>query len=209
MSLLDFNRVFTDEMEIIDETTTLFVLFSLFLLTYYRANTPDDLLCRSLLGNVLNYLKPMLLIVFTFMFFTYENYKSKKKPLGIFQRKMFWKFIMAPFHTPTFREIYAADYLTSFTKIISDAVRAACFIFSGELLLHVGDTNTTWISSQANNIGIAAGVASMVPLLIDQTSSVLEDFVRNPPNSPFIQCYQIWDFHGSSHMGFVGWGYGW
>lgn len=88
------------------------------------------------------YSTPFIMIVLFFMYILYNQINKyvykKSKTVGLFKRAMVYRFVFSMMVTPTFRDIYAADYLTSFTKIIQDGVVGSCVLFTGEVFSESG-----------------------------------------------------------------------
>jgi hypothetical protein len=103
-------------MHIVNQTTTWMLLFFVNVLIYYRSNNSQD----ALFDTFLRYACPLVLIVCTAVYLLYQRHMTVllKQSFGLFSPSMYPKFFLPLCVDATFRDIFAADYLTSFTKVI-------------------------------------------------------------------------------------------
>jgi hypothetical protein len=117
ISVLQLNNIKTNVMQIMNQVASYILLFFVNVLLYYHANCPGN----PLYNTSLRYACPVILLVSVAIFAAYEATQKahKRQSLGIFSPRMLNTFLLAPFVDATFRDIYAADTLTSFTKVCS------------------------------------------------------------------------------------------
>ncbi len=161
---------------VIDQTATLLGLYFLNLLIFFRANSSDTLLDNSFLS----YGCPLVLLIVSIFYQFYEYFYlfgNERISRGVFSRRVLRHCLKAPFVPVTFREVYAADVLTSFTRIIADSLYASCWVFSGAFLIpHDGNddgresSNTSFGSSYMHctnhNMLYVVSIVQMWPLII-------------------------------------------
>jgi hypothetical protein len=123
----------SDILPIINETLTILAFFSLLLFLYQLAITPSS----PFYSENMSSLYPLCLIVLSCLYFAYKWYLHghHTRNRGLFNLSIFLHIITAPLTSPTFRETYAADFLSSFTKVIMDAMYASCWILTGEAFI--------------------------------------------------------------------------
>eukprot|EP01034_Spumella_vulgaris_P028271 gene28271-35107_t len=117
---------------VINQTVTQFVLYTANLILFFRANCHPS----GLNDTFIAFGCPALLILMCGCYELYEylNFREERVSRGVFTKHVVYDCVMAPFAKVTFRDNYAADTLTSFTKVISDFVYASCWIISGAFL---------------------------------------------------------------------------
>jgi hypothetical protein len=117
ISILGLSNRRTNALQLTNGATTWLLLLFINIVVYYRANSNADVLYDTFL----RYACPLVMLFVTVFYLAYERYLAArhKQSVGLFSSSMMWSFALAPFVTPSFREIFAADYLTSFTKVSS------------------------------------------------------------------------------------------
>lgn len=174
--LLSLENLKPNLLAVSNSTATQFVLYALNLVIFFEANSPSTpLLYRS----PLRYICPFLLLVWSICFEAYEyfvrfNGLSIKYSLGLFSRDVFLRCFIAPFTAVRFREVFAADVMTSFTKVISDVLYASCWILSGQFLVppekqdHFEQTafGSNALVCSSSRMVIAVAIAVCIPLWI-------------------------------------------
>lgn len=117
ISTLSLHNKRANPLHITNLTSTWLVLFLINMLLYYRvtSSTTDNLFDHPFL----RWLCPLSLIICTVCYLIYQRYLAStlKESLGLFTPSMYSDFVFAAALDPTFRNIFAADYLTSFTKV--------------------------------------------------------------------------------------------
>ncbi len=117
---------------ILNESMTVVFLYFLSMFFYFRVNS-DGLYVDSSFSRVLS---PLLLVAGLLLSLLYRStYSSHVDRVHFQTRDLFAPDILlrcacAPFVPVTFRDNYVADALTSFTKVIADAVYASCWLLS-------------------------------------------------------------------------------
>lgn len=113
-----------------NQSATLLLWYFINLMVYCQANMPNSILN----GSYLSYGCPFILIVVSVVYQIYESafmFGNEHVSRGIFGWKTFQNMLFAPFAPLRFRDIYVADTLTSFNRVIADSLYASCWIVSG------------------------------------------------------------------------------
>ena len=175
--LLSLENLKPNLLAVSNSTATQFVLYSLNLVIFFEANSVSTpILSRT----PLRYICPFLLLVWSVCFEGYEyvfrfNGLVTKYSRGLFSRAVFIRCFMAPFTAVRFRDVFAADVLTSFTKVISDTLYASCWILSGQFLVPPDENYNKYghtvfgsnaLVCSSSRMVIAVAVAVCIPLWI-------------------------------------------
>ena len=143
ISILRLKNLKPNLLLVVDQTATLLGLYFLNLLIFFRANSSDTLLDNSFLS----YGCPLILLFVSFGYQIYEYFYlfgNERISRGVFSRKVLKNCLQAPFVPVTFRDVFSADVLTSFTRVIADSLYASCWVVSGAFLTpHDSSTNST------------------------------------------------------------------
>ena len=114
--------------EILSET----ILF-LFCYVAYVESLSDD----SSLSGVINpgYITLALLVAILRKLVYRIIFKFGKRghDRGVFNLTIFWRCLVSPYYTATFRDKMAANILTSFSRPVSDFLRGTCWLVSGQV----------------------------------------------------------------------------
>ena len=113
-----------------NQTATLLVFYFVTLIVFCRANTEDSVLYNT----YLSYGCPFILLIVSILYQIYEYiflFGNEKVSRGLFGTKVFYNMAFAPFTKLRFRDIYVADVLTSFNRVIADTLYSSCWIISG------------------------------------------------------------------------------
>lgn len=135
---------------IVNNTTTWMLLYCINIVFFYFDNisASDSSMTHT------SYVCPMLLIFWTLCAEAYELFyhygPNSRYSRGLFSRKVIYRCLTAPFALLQFRDIYAADVLTSFTKVISDTLYASCWFMSGAFLTPHDNAQDQTISSSTD-----------------------------------------------------------
>jgi hypothetical protein len=115
---------------------------------------------------------PLILLAFVLVRFGNKVIKGRFNStfgqgdsLTVFNGSVLYKCLIAPFAVVTFRDIYAADVLTSFNKVISDAIYGGCWVFTGAFLKDENDLiddNDKVVCSPTNMANVSTVVISFV-----------------------------------------------
>lgn len=106
------------------------LLLGISLFLYLQSNRPGTYLYDPEWGSIW----PLSLAVLTIFHSFYVYLKGKVFDLssgGLFSKEVILRVLTAPLHAVTFRDTFAANILTSITRVISDVLRAGCWIYSG------------------------------------------------------------------------------
>jgi hypothetical protein len=159
---------------LLEETSLFFMLYCVNLIIFVVVGVRNP---ESQYNNVC----PLLLLVITMGFiarhssmvilFGKDEYRSEESPGNLFDYQTWKRCLSTPFVPVTFRDNFAADILTSFTKPISDGVYGVCWLASGSFLKPGEDLTAGFGSSylQCNSMTVKriAGVyIVMIPFLI-------------------------------------------
>jgi hypothetical protein len=139
ISVFQFSDIKPNLLLVINQTATQFVLYCINLMIFFRANVNGSGIANTFLA----YGCPSILIIMcvVYEYYEYRNFYNERLSRGIFTKQVVWDCVTAPFSKVTFRDVYAADTMTSFTKVISDFVYASCWIVSGAFMTR-GQLNT-------------------------------------------------------------------
>lgn len=107
------------------------VFYSISLLFFYQTNNQDSRLFNQSAGDWF----PVGLLIVILVYQPIRHVRRKEDETGLLSSSILIKIICAPFHlfngaatSPTFRDIYCADVLTSFSKVITDSMHGMCWI---------------------------------------------------------------------------------
>ena len=126
--ILKLSNTKSNLLQVCNTTATLFLMYCINLIVFFRANASVSVVNRY---AFLSYGCPFILIVWSIIYELYEHITfPERSSRGLFTRNVLKNCLMAPFATLTFRDIYAADVLTSFSKVI-------CFFISDFLSCRV------------------------------------------------------------------------
>jgi hypothetical protein len=132
--LLNLGITQPNSLRLLEETSTFFMLYCIILIIYMELEVSDP-------GKAIHNVWPLLLLVLTvgFVFKSYisivnQKGKVKESTGSLFDYATFQRCFSTPFIPVTFRDVFAADVLTSFTKPMSDGVYGACWLVSGSFL---------------------------------------------------------------------------
>lgn len=177
ISLLRLSNLRPNSLQIMNETADLFLLFFINVLFFCRANSPSSILFHTFFS----YATPLTLVLSAFIYQGYEHWKFMEGHLsrGLFSARTLWNSIRAPFVSVTFRDNYASDVLTSFTKVISDTSYASCWVISGSFL-YQGQSDTY------SHFGTSSLTCTNTKMTI-----VTSCFVALPLWIRFLQCYRV------------------
>ena len=175
ISILHLKNIKPNQLVVINETATLLVFYFITLLIFFRvnvsyadANTTNTIAVEH---PILSYGCPLLLLIVSILYLMYEflylfgNHTSH----GIFNMEVITHCFQAAFVSSTFRDTFAADVLTSFTRIIADSINASCWIISGSFL-QLDDTiqnfGTSSMQCTGYNMIYIVSIIQMIPLFI-------------------------------------------
>jgi hypothetical protein len=121
---------------IINHTMDLFIVFMICLIFFYRANS-----LSFAVHTTWEYIARLVLFSLFIAYILYNLGPKQFHVLGmeypsinLFGWNVMKRCFSAPFYKVTFIDNFAADALTSFTRIISDSLHAVCWIISGSFL---------------------------------------------------------------------------
>jgi hypothetical protein len=161
---------------VVDQTATLLLVYFINLLIFLRANSSNAIYPNSFLS----YGTPFLLLIASIAYQIYEYFfmfGGKRVSRGIFSRAVLQRCISAPFVAVTFRDVYAADVLTSFTRIITDLLYSSCWVLSGSFLKahdskenvvisSYSDFGSSYMSCTNTDMITTVSLVQMLPLVI-------------------------------------------
>jgi hypothetical protein len=124
----------------IESVTTLFIFYGLLLVLYLETNSKDSNLYSRRVGKYL----PVALLLVGAACVAWKSWNFGNPHLqnsSIYTTFVLKNCLMAPFSmftcfgsSPTFRDTYAANVLSSFTKVTTDLMRGMCWIIDGLLI---------------------------------------------------------------------------
>ena len=117
---------------LLNETMDRWLLWVISLGIFFQANSENSLFE----SKTLSWMCPISLVVLSLVFYiTRLVYpKAIDRSRGLFTGDVWLKCFKTPFVPVTFRENYAADVLTSFTKVIGDSIYSFIWIVTGSFL---------------------------------------------------------------------------
>eukprot|EP00981_Chlorochromonas_danica_P008656 scaffold2266_cov166-Ochromonas_danica.AAC.6 len=177
ISVLELSNLKSNLLFVINQTTTLLTLFFISLLVFYRANGSKHMLDNSFVS----YGSPLLLMVASLAIQIYQTffyYKHDDSSRGLFNKRVIFGMLGAPLVPLTFRDGYAADVLTSFTKIIADSLYAGCWVVSGSFIQNLPDGDqdeskyqelshygSDYLQCKSNDMVMAVTILQLIPLI--------------------------------------------
>jgi hypothetical protein len=157
---------------IIDESSTLLLLLTANILIFFRAHIQGS----NIYYSFFNYASPFLLIVIIAIYFFYQTFMYKKIiSRGLINIQVLKRCFSSPFVPVQFRDNYAADVLTSFNKVISDALYGTCWVISGSFLINDDDVKeisvyenfgANGINCTGKEMSTLVGIIVIIPLWI-------------------------------------------
>lgn len=176
ISILQLSNLQPNLLLVVDHSATLLLFYFIILIIYLEANTPGTLLEHTFMS----YGSPFILLLITIVYQSYEHFflvGNERISRGLFSNQVFINCLKAPLIPLTFRDVFAADVTTSFTRIISDSAYASCWVLSGAFLTrHDTDddvpvsTSTDFGSSYMNcssyTMVVCAALLQLLPLII-------------------------------------------
>jgi hypothetical protein len=177
ISVLRLSDVKPNLLLVADQTATLLSLYFIDLLLFFRSNTTYS----SLNNSFLTYAAPVVMVGMAVLYQVFETVflvGNERISRGLFNKLVLKNCFSAPFVKVTFRDNYSADVLTSFTRILADAVYGSCWFFTGTFLSSSAfNQNINSHECNGTQIKIIASCVQLVPLIIR-----------------FLQCLRnIWD----------------
>ncbi len=135
---------------IVNTTATWMLLYCVNLMIFYFLNGADESIYTRY-----TFICPFVLVAWTFMGEIYDyltrSYSAYSRfSRGLFSRAVLYRCLWAPFSILQFRDIYAADVLTSFTKVISDTLYGTCWVLSSAFLTPHDNAEDQSLSSNSN-----------------------------------------------------------
>lgn len=130
-AIFELSNVAPNTSKIINETTTLLVILILSVWIFLQAMTEESYLHSSFLAAA----SPVAMICISMAYFGYKRaiVGREASNRGLLSAAVVWRCFTAPFHDITFRDNYAADVLTSFSKVIQDALNGMCWLTTGQV----------------------------------------------------------------------------
>ena len=173
ISILHLKNIKPNLLRIMDQTATLLVWYFINLLIFFRVNAYEDDNIEVDRYPYLSYGCPLLLIIVSVTYVMYEYlylYGGERISIGVFNFQVIKHCLQAPFVPITFRDSFAANILTSFTRIISDSMYASCWIVSGAFLHPTTQYHDNFGSSTIQCTGTTmiqvVSYIQMIPLFI-------------------------------------------
>eukprot|EP01031_Cornospumella_fuschlensis_P025021 gene25021-30224_t len=175
ISVLQLSNIRPNLVMVVNQTASLLLIYFITLLVFFRANMDGSLIH----GSFFSYAAPLFLVIGTILYALYENlylFKSVRVSRGVFTKQVLINCFSAPFVPVSFRDVFAADILTSFTRVISDSLYASCWVVSGAFLTPHDDKDNHEESSATDfggymqctnrNMEFFTGIVQLVPLMI-------------------------------------------
>lgn len=176
ISIFRFHNTKSNTLKLLNEAATSMVVFCACLLLYLISSEETS----RLYSYKISYLSAFAVILFLAVFKIYHALKygaSHAYSRGVFSTDVLKKLLLTPYYASTFRENYAGDILQSFTKVVSDALEASCWVVSGQFW-YSGKDDITDTSLTCSNIGLQYAIAACISFLIwIRTAQSLRKFV--------------------------------
>ncbi len=160
-----------------NQSATLLLWYFINLMIYCRANMHDSIL-HTWWNGYLTYGCPFILLIVACIYQIYESiflFGNEHISRGCFGFKVFRNMLLAPFSELRFRDVYVADVLTSFNRVIADTLYASCWILSGSF--------ATPYYNEDPNEGLATSSHFGTPFLT---------CAYNPNMIYVVSCVQLW-----------------
>lgn len=170
ISVLELSNIKSNLLFVINQTTTFLTLFFISLLVFYRANGSKT----ALDNTFVSFGSPILLLVTAIAIQLYQTffYYKGDSSRGLFNKRVVVDMLCAPFIPLTFRDAYGADVLTSFTKIIADALYAGCWVISGSFVQrgvqdqHTAHFGSDYMQCKSDDMIMTVTILQVTPLII-------------------------------------------
>jgi hypothetical protein len=173
ISVLHLKNIKPNQLVVINETATLLVFYFVTLLIFFRVNVTYISPTMTVAEDYpfLSYGCPLLLLIVSILYLWYEFLYlfGGATSHGIFNLEVIQHCMQVCGVASTFRDIFAADVLTSFTRIIADSLYASCWIISGSFLQldgTVSDFGSEEMHCTGQNMIYAVSMIQMIPLFI-------------------------------------------
>jgi hypothetical protein len=193
-----------------NQTASLLLLYFINLMVFCVANMGDSIW----FGTYLSYGCPFILLLVSIVYQIYESmflFGNKHISRGVFGMKVFKNMLIAPFAVVRFRDVFVADVLTSFNRVIADTLYASCWIFSGSFATPYdvdGDratsTNfgTSFLNCSNHNMVYVVSFLQLLPLM----TRTLQCFrgIYDASGNPYPQGYNAVKYLLSIFVVYVG-----
>ena len=136
LSIFQIPHLEPNTMKVLQDSGTIMCVFAMCLFWFFETGRDG--------GKVTNHAEsvacPLFLLLFVVLRLIYNvvhgrmNHFGQGDSLTVFNGAVLYRCLIAPFTVVTFRDIYAADVLTSFNKVINDGIYGGCWIFTGAFL---------------------------------------------------------------------------
>ena len=168
LSIFQIPHLEPNTMKVLQDSFTIMCVFAICLFWFFESGRDG--------GQVHNHIAsvscPLFLLAFVSVRLAnkvikryYKKSYGQGDSLTVFNSSVLYKCLIAPFAVVTFRDIYAADVLTSFNKVISDGIYGGCWIFTGAFLKDENDLiddNDKVICSPTNMANVSTVVIAFV-----------------------------------------------
>jgi hypothetical protein len=130
ISLFRVQSLLPNTVKILNETMSIWTLWAISLSIFFQANSVGSILQ----SETLSYMCPMSLIICSVIYYArkFLRHGHTVGSRGLFTWEVVSNCIKAPFVRVTFRDNFAADVLTSFTRVINDSIYSCIWILSGD-----------------------------------------------------------------------------
>mmetsp|Transcript_3009 Transcript_3009/g.4581 ORF Transcript_3009/g.4581 Transcript_3009/m.4581 type:complete len:729 (-) Transcript_3009:250-2436(-) len=135
---LDANKHALTYDQILSEAATYSIAFFVNVMVFHSLRLYKDKTDENSMSGIMalfvqySYMMPILLVLVTLL--TILRSAMQPTSYGVFSSKVFLQLFMVPFTDVQFRHTFAADILTSFTKVMAAVVYSCCYFISGAFL---------------------------------------------------------------------------
>lgn len=204
ISILELANIKPNLLFVINQTTSLMLLFFLSLLIFYRANATKETLDNSFVsyGSPLTLLLSSIAIQIVQMCIYNHKHDSSR---GLFNRRVIINMLSAPLVALTFRDAYGADVLTSFNKVIADSLYAFCWVASGSFIEKMPSKDIATVQlQQSSHFGsdylqckgpdmvLAVSILQLIPLITRLLQCLRGIYESNGKLFPF--AFNAWKY---------------
>jgi hypothetical protein len=168
LSIFQIPHLEPNTMKVLQDSFTIMCVYAMCLFWFFEAGREGG----QVHNHAVSVTCPLILLVFVLVRLANKMIKGRFNAhygqgdsLTVFNGAVLYKCLIAPFAVVTFRDIYAADVLTSFNKVISDGIYGGCWVFTGAFLRDENDLiddNDKVVCSPTNMANVSTVVIAFV-----------------------------------------------
>lgn len=135
-----FRAINAQTLRILNEVLTEVVLFLVLFALFAESLNENSPLARTVNPGYIS-LATLIALMIKVVYHLIATYGKKRADRGIFNLSILLRCLLTPYYPATFRDIVAANVLTSFSRPVSDFLRGSCWLLSGQVFS--SDRSTT------------------------------------------------------------------